>query len=70
MAESWDSWLVEIDRIVERVNAFVPVELVLVVAVGATAMVVWWLMRKLGRLAFYAGVVGAIAWWWYFGIPD
>lgn len=70
MPESWDSWLVEIDRIVERVNALVPVELVLVVAVGATVMVVWWLMRKLGRLALYAGVVGVVAWLWYFGFPD
>ena len=77
MPESWDSSPIGIDRIIDRVSgivdrlsAVVPLEVVLAVAVGATVMVGWWLTRKLVRLAFYAGVVGAAAWLWYFGVPD
>ena len=61
-----------IDRvgsIFEPLSTYVPLEVVLVVAVGASAMVVWWLARKLLKLALYAGIVGGIAWVWYFGVP-
>lgn len=61
-----------IDRagsIFEPLSAYVPLEVVLLVAVAASAMVVWWLARKLLKLALYAGVVGGIAWVWYFGVP-
>ena len=53
----------------EPLSAYVPLEVVLVVAVGASAMVVWWLARKLMKLALYAAIVGGIAWVWYFGVP-
>ncbi len=45
-------------------------EVVLAVAICASVLVVWWLMRKFIKLAFYAGLLGAGAWWWYFGTPS
>ena len=70
MPESWDPSPIGIDRIIDRVSVVVPVDVVLAVAVGATVMVGWWMIRKLVRLAFYYGVLGAAAWLWYFGVPD
>lgn len=76
MPDSWDSTRNVISGIIDRVgsifeplSAYVPVEVVLAVAVGATAMVVWWLARKLMKLALYAAIVGGISWVWYFGVP-
>ena len=70
MPDSLDSSWVEIDRIIDRLSAIVPLEVVLAVAIGATLLLAWWLLRKLVRLALYAGIVGAAAWLWYFGVPD
>ena len=76
MAELWDSSQSGLAGIIDRVgsifeplSAYVPLEVVLVVAVAATAMVGWWLARKLLKLALYAGIVGCVAWVWYFGVP-
>jgi len=40
----------------------------LIIALGATALVAWWMVKKLFKLALYAGIAGAIAWFWYFNI--
>ena len=76
MPDSWDSNQIGISGIIDRVGSifeplspYVPLEVVLVVAVGASAMVIWWLARKLLKLALYAGIVGGVAWVWYFGVP-
>ena len=76
MSESWDTSRIDIGEIIdwagsilETLSAIVPLQVVLAVAVGATAMVGWWLIRKLVRLAFYAGIVAFAAWLWYFGVP-
>ena len=76
MSESWNSSQSGIDGVMDRVgsifeplSAYVPLDVVLVVAVGATVMLGWWMTRKLLKLAFYAGIVGAAAWLWYFGVP-
>ncbi len=69
MFEFWDSWRGEIEGIIERVSSVVPSDAVLAAAVGATILVGWWLLRKLVRLAFYAGIAAAAAWLWYFGLP-
>lgn len=76
MPDSWDSSQIGISEIIDRLGSifeplspYVPLEVVLVVAVGASAMVVWWMARKLLKLALYAGIVGGIAWVWYFGVP-
>lgn len=61
-----------IDRalsLIDRLSDTVPDDVVLMVAVAATVMVGWWLIRKLTRLALLAAVVGAAAWLWYFDIP-
>ena len=56
--------------VIDSLAGRVPADAVLLVAVAATAMVGWWLVRKLLRSALYAAVVGMVAWWWYFGFPD
>lgn len=40
----------------------------LIVALGATALVGWWIFKKVFKLAIYAGVIGAAAWYWYLNI--
>lgn len=40
----------------------------LVIAIGATALVGWWIFKKIFKLALYAGVAGLIAWVVYFNI--
>jgi hypothetical protein len=40
----------------------------LVIALGATALVVWWVVKKVFKLALYAGIAGVAAWFWYFNI--
>ena len=40
----------------------------LIVALGATALVGWWIFKKIFKLALYAGIVGLAAWFWYFNI--
>ncbi len=55
--------------LIEPYRDMIPSDVVLMVAVAATVMVGWWLIRKLLRLALYAAVIGAAAWFWYFGFP-
>ena len=76
MPDSWNSSrggiagiIDQVGSIFEPLSAYVPLEVVLVVAVGASALVVWWLARKLVKLAFYTAIVGGAAWLWYFGVP-
>ena len=40
----------------------------LLIALAATALVVWWIVKKVFKLAIYAAIAGAIAWFWYFNI--
>ncbi len=34
--------------------------------VAAGVLVIFWIVKKLFKLALYAGIVGVIAWFWYF----
>lgn len=43
-------------------------QLPLVLGVGAAVFVVFWIVKKLFKLALYAGVVGVVAWLWWFKI--
>jgi hypothetical protein len=40
----------------------------LVVGIVAAVLVGFWLLKKLVKLALWAGVIGAAAWIWYFRI--
>ena len=64
-----DSLPIDADRIIERIEALLPSEPVTAVVAVAAAAVIWWLVRKLGRLVLYAGIAGAAACLWYFGAP-
>lgn len=70
MLEFWEPWRAEIEEVIERLSAFVPSQVVLAAAVGASILAGWWLLRKLVKLALYAAIAGAAAWIWYFGIPN
>jgi hypothetical protein len=45
-----------------------PENLTLLIAVGLSALVVWWLVKKVFKFALYAGIAGLLAWFWYFNI--
>lgn len=36
------------------------------IGIVAAVALVWWLAKKLFKLALFAAVVGAVAWYWYF----
>ncbi len=38
----------------------------LLAGVAAVLLVVFWIVKKLFKLALYAGIAGVIAWFWYF----
>jgi hypothetical protein len=40
----------------------------LVIGIAAVVLVGFWLIKKLVKLAFWAALVGAAAWIWYFKI--
>ncbi len=40
----------------------------LIIALGATALVGWWIFKKIFKLALYAGIIGVVFWVWYFNI--
>lgn len=40
----------------------------LVLGLGAAALVVFWIVKKLFKLALYAGIAGVLAWLWYFNV--
>lgn len=40
----------------------------LVAGLAAAGLVVFWIVKKLFKLALYAGIAGVIAWFWYFNI--
>lgn len=40
----------------------------LIIGIAAVALVVFWVVKKLFKLALYAAVIGAIAWVWFFVI--
>jgi len=37
----------------------------LILGVGATGMVVYWLVKKVFKLAIFAAIVAAAAWFWF-----
>jgi hypothetical protein len=43
-------------------------QLPLFIGIAAALMLGWWLLKKLFKLALYAGIIGVIAWLWYFQI--
>lgn len=40
----------------------------LIIGIAAGVLVVFWILKKLVKLAFWAAVIGAAAWFWYFRI--
>jgi hypothetical protein len=38
----------------------------LYIGIAAAALVAWWIFKKLFKLAFYAGIIGVAAWFFYF----
>jgi len=40
----------------------------LFVGIAAAILVGWWLFKKLFKFALFAGIIGVIAWFWYFQI--
>jgi len=40
----------------------------LVIALGATGLVGWGMVKRVFKLALYAAIAGAAAWFWYFNI--
>ena len=40
----------------------------LIIGIAAVALVGFWIVKKLFKLALYAAVIGAIAWVWFFVI--
>ncbi|MDH3500760.1 MAG: hypothetical protein OEM97_11590, partial [Acidimicrobiia bacterium] len=51
------------DTVADARNLFAE-NLTLVIALGLTALVMWWIFKKIFKLALYAGVAGLIAWVW------
>jgi hypothetical protein len=43
-------------------------KLPLVIGIAAAVLVVFWLIKKLVRLAFWGALLGVAAWIWYFKI--
>lgn len=37
----------------------------LILGVGATGLVVYWFVKKVFKLAIYAAIVAAAAWFWF-----
>lgn len=37
----------------------------LILGVGATGLVIYWMVKKVFKLALYAGVVAVAAWAWF-----
>ena len=40
----------------------------LVLGIGAAVLVVYWVVKKLMKLAFVAAIAGVVAWFWYFNV--
>lgn len=38
----------------------------LYIGIAAAALVGWWIFKKLFKLALYAGIIGVVAWFFYF----
>lgn len=38
----------------------------LYIGIAAAALVGWWIFKKLFKLAIYAGIIGVVAWFFYF----
>ena len=55
------------ETIDEARNAFLE-NTTLIVALGASALVGWWMFKKVFKLALYAGIIGVAAWFWYFNV--
>ncbi len=41
-------------------------QIALIGGVAAVALVIFWVVKKLFKLALYAGIAGVLAWLWYF----
>ena len=40
----------------------------LILGIGAAVLVVYWIAKKLVKLALFAAIAGAAAWFWYFNV--
>lgn len=40
----------------------------LILGIGAIALVGYWMIKKVFKLALYAAIAGAALWFWYFQI--
>ena len=63
-----DSILAQVADKIDDARNVVLENTTLIIAVGATALVGFWISKKIFKLAFYAAIVGAGAWYWYFNI--
>ncbi len=43
-------------------------QLPLFIGIAAAAFVLFWIVKKLFKLALYADIVGVVAWFWYFQV--
>lgn len=41
-------------------------QIALIAGVAAVGFVIFWIVKKLFKLALYAGIAGVVAWLWYF----
>ena len=60
--------LLQVSDTIDEARNVVLENTTLVIAVAATALVGWWVFKKVFRLALYAAVIGVGAWFWYFNI--
>jgi len=42
--------------------------LTLYLGIAATALVAYWMVKKVFKLALYAAIAGGVLWFWYFQI--
>ena len=60
--------LAQVTETIDEARNVVLENTTLIIALGATALVGFWIFKKVFKLALYAGVVGAAAWYWYLNI--
>ena len=60
--------LAQVTETIDEARNVVLENTTLIIALGATALVGFWIFKKVFKLALYAGVFGVAAWYWYLNI--